>query len=174
MTFIYLGHIVGERPPGLFSWLAAVVLFGGILAAVILRGRSRVLFLVVAVVGLGATIDDLIVRSLRPSRPNLVVRLVAPGRDAESPVLVKVCGQTKRGKPESPTANGRHLLVTVDHIQMAEVRQNTALIPLRRGRHLLRVEITNTWHQEFQPAIVFQHIVDVKGGGSTRIPQCSR
>jgi hypothetical protein len=174
VTVYFLAHIVGERPPTVWSWIAAAALFAGLFGAIIRRGWLRMVCAAVAVCGLAGTVGDLIVRSARPPRPNLVVELVSPSREASSPILVKVCGQTKQGQPESPTADGRHLYVLVDHLPVAEVRRNTVLIPVTPGRHTIQVAITNTYHQQFAPSIDFTRGVTVTPGKPTRVPSCPR
>lgn len=172
MTVFFLAHIVGERPPGFVSWLAAIALFGGLLALIWVRGRARIICVVIAVAGLGGTVDDLFVRSLRPARPNLVIRLVSPSPRTHLPLWVKVCGSTRQGEPESPTARGRHLLVTLDNVQVAEARTNLVEIPVTRGVHELRVEITSPQHQEFLPPLIIQREIDVVGPGVSYVPAC--
>lgn len=168
-----IAHIVGMRPPGPLSWIAAGVLFGGLLAVLFGRGRMRFAGAALAVGGLVGTIDDVLVRSERPSRPNLVVRLVSPANRATDPLVVRVCGATN-GHPASPTANGRYLLVHIDGVPAAEVHSPTVLLSVRRGWHRVTVEITSRDHQQFRPPIVLQRSVYVTGEGVPGANTCSQ
>jgi hypothetical protein len=166
-----LAHIAGMRPPGWLSWIAAIALFGGLLAVLFRRGRVRLACAVIALAGMAGTIDDWYVRGLRPSRPDLVIRLVIPGSRATNPVVVQVCGRTRSGAA-APTANGRYLLVRVDGYQVAEVHASTVAIPMSRGEHVLSAEITSADHQEFQPPLKIERTVRVTGAGPPEPQAC--
>jgi len=157
-----VGHIVGMRPPDLFSWLAAAAACAGVL--VVILGRTPLqqrLGIALALVGVGATAYDIVQRSQAPPRPNLVVRLVSPGRRTGRPVLVQICGSTRRGRPTPPLADGRHLVVRLDGVQVAEVRVTRVVIPSSFGLHELLVEVTNAYHQGFAPPIIIRRRLDV-------------
>jgi hypothetical protein len=160
------------RPPGLLSWAAAIALFGGILGVLFGKRRVRRLCAAVAVLGLVGTVYDLYARSQRPARPDLVIRLINPPPTTTSPMLVRVCGRTREGAAESPTAGGRFLLVRVDGVQVGEIHGSTLVVPVGLGRHMLRVEITSQDHQEFQPALVVDRVIHVTGAGSSPAPTC--
>jgi hypothetical protein len=167
-----LAHIVGMRPPGLLSWVAAIALFGGLLGVLFRRGRLRLAFVFLALAGLAGTIDDLYVRGLRPSRPDLLIQLASPGNRTTNPVVVQICAHTHSGAPETPTANGRYLLVRVDGAQVAEVHTSTLAIPVSRGVHIVSAEITSPDHQEFQPALKIERLVRVTGTGPPQPGSC--
>lgn len=167
-----VAHVVGMRPPDLFSWVAAIVLGGGVLGALITEGRARRVYAVLALVGLAGTVDDLIMRNQRPARPDLVIRLVSPPRRTREPLVVRVCGTTMRGQSTSATANGRYLVVRLDGVLVAEVHDSTVTVPVSHGPHRVTVEITSRDHQEFQPPLVVQRSVDVVSGGIAHPPSC--
>jgi hypothetical protein len=162
------------RPPGLLSWIAATALFGGISGILVGRRRVRLVCAILALAGLGGTIADLYVRSQRPAAPDLVIRLISPSARTASPMLVRVCGLTHAGSPTPVIGGNRFLLVRVDGVQVDEVHNATVLIPARRGRHLLSVEVNSPDHQEFQPPVLVRRAVDVTGAGTSTAASCPR
>lgn len=167
------GHIVGMRPPGLISWLAALALFGGILGYLVDRSGRRRLWGVLAVAGLAGSVFDIVQRSAHPSRPDLVIRLVSPPARTGQPLVVRVCGTSRSGRQVPAVAEGRYLLVKVDGVQVAESHLSTVAIPVRPGRHQLTVEVTSPYHQEFAPPLTIQRDVWVSATGVSSVPGCS-
>jgi len=168
-----VAHIVGERSPGLLSWLAALLLWGSAAAALFTHGLARRCLVVTAMLGLAGSAWDLYERGQRPRRPDLVIQLVQPARQAFRPLAIQVCGRTTQGGLESPTANGRFMLVRLDGVQVAEVHQSAIFIPVSPGRHLLSVEINSPYHQEFQPPLLVTRYVQVRPAGhSVRFKAC--
>ena len=158
----FVGHIIGQQPPGPLSWVAAIALFGGIGGGIV--GRTplvRRCCWTLAVLGLIGTIADTVIRSQPPTRPNLTVTLASPGRRSGPEAYVRVCGYTRQGHSSNPTANGRHLLVRVDGMQRAEVRTRSVALPVPYGSHVLSVEITSADHRAFQPPILIIRRVHV-------------
>jgi hypothetical protein len=151
---LVVGHIVGQRPPGLLSWLAAIVLFGGLAGAFLVRRSwQRRLCGVIAVLGLVATIADNVIRAQNPAAPNLIVRLISPGARSGLPLVVRVCGYGRVGRPASVNAGGRFMLIRIGGVQRAEVHRATVIVPVGAGSHLLTVDVTSPDHQEFQPRL---------------------
>ena len=105
----FVGHIVGQQPPGLFSWVAAIALFGGIGGGIV--GRSALIrrcCWAVALLGLMGTAADMWMRSQPPAHPDLTIVLISPGRTAGPEVFVKVCGYTRQGQLADPSALSRN------------------------------------------------------------------
>jgi hypothetical protein len=161
------------RPPGVFSWIAAVALFGGIFGVLVSRQRVRLACAVLALAGLVGTIYDLYARSQRPAAPDLVIRLISPPGRSAAPMLVRVCGRTHTGSPVPVTAGNRYLLVRLDGVQADEVHSASVLVPAHRGRHVLTVEVNSPDHQEYQPPIIVKRPVDVTGAGASVAPTCN-
>src|SRR5579864_9115112 len=109
-----LAHIVGMRPPGVLSWVAAAALFGGLFAMLLRGGRVRLACGLLALAGLAGTLYDWKLRGDRPARPDLLIHLLSPRARATTPVVVQVCARTTHGVGVSATADGRFLLVRVD------------------------------------------------------------
>src|SRR5579884_3659935 len=150
---LFVGHVVGPAPPSLFSWLAALVL----------------------IAGFAAKVADIVIRSERPKAPDLIIRLVSPPSRTGRPLVVRVCGYTPGGAPESPTGSGRHLLIRLNGMQIAEVRQSTIVLPVEPGKRTLSVEITSPVHQEYQPAILIRRTLRVHGARRFgNPPSCGR
>src|SRR5579884_2544632 len=158
---LFVGHVVGSAPPSLFSWLAALVLIAGFAGMMVIRNRRvRQVSLALAIAGFAAKVADIVIRSERPKAPDLVVR---------------VCGYTPGGAPESPTGSGRHLLIRLNGMQIAEVRQSTIVLPVEPGKRTLSVEITSPVHQEYQPAILIRRTLRVHGARRFgNPPSCGR
>ncbi len=168
-----MGHIVGMRSPGLVSWLAAIALFAGGIALV--AGKMKAVRMaggVIAVVGLAGTIIDISLRSQPPPHPNLVITLVSPSRLTHDPLTVRVCGSTRNGAPTNPTAVGRHLLVTVDSVQMSETRVSTVSFMVKQGHHILTAQITSPYHQAYIPPIRVVRRIRVMPPGRETVPKC--
>jgi len=155
--------------------MAALLLGLGVIAAMITRAVARRVFLLVATIGLAATVWDIYERGLRPPRPDLTIRLVLPHSLTTMPVPIEVCGATRTGRPTSPTMDGRWLLVRVDGVQAAEVHQSTLVLPVTPGRHVLSVEINSPYHQEFVPPLkITETIRVVNHGGVIQLTPCKR
>jgi len=167
-------HVVGMRPPDLFSWIAAIALFGGLWGVLYFSQPLRLACVLLALAGLGATIDDWIVRAQRPAAPRIVVRLIAPPGRTTSPMVVRLCATLPSGRPTSPTADNRYMLIRLDGVQVAEIHQSTIMLSATPGRHQLFVEVNNSYHQEFQPRIAFQRTVTVTHKGFPHVPACPR
>jgi len=166
-------HVIGMRPPDLFSWIAAIALFGGLWGVVFDSRRPvRVVCLLLAFAGLGGTVDDWIVRADRPHPPAIAVRLISPAAQTTSPMVIRLCGRTPTGKPVSPTAGDRYMLIRLDGTQVAEIHRSTIQLFERPGRHVLFVEVNSPYHQEFQPRIAFQRTVMVTREGFPHVPAC--
>jgi hypothetical protein len=161
-----VAHVAGMRPPGIWSWIAAVVLFGGIGGAIALRPPFRWILATIALLGLVATGADMAMRSQRPTRPDLQVRLISPSGRTGNPFVVRLCGRRADGHPETPTASGRFMLVLLDGVQVGEARQSTALVRTRSGTHHLTVEVTSRDHQSFRPPITVHRLIRVRDTGT--------
>ena len=97
-----VGHIVGERPPTLLTWVIALVFGLGVIAAVMTKATGRKVFTVIAIMGLAGSVWDIYERGLRPPRPDLRITLVLPRHVTTMPVPVEVCGTTLTGRVISP------------------------------------------------------------------------
>ena len=126
-------HIIGMRPPNLWSWVAALALFGGLVGVVFATNRpQRLACVVLALAGLAGSIDDVIARSSRPARPDLVIRLVSPPRTPTDPVVIRVCGTTRNGRPTAVTVRG----AANEKCGTASAREELPNKP--RARHICR------------------------------------
>lgn len=169
----FVGHIVGERPPSLLSWLIAAVWGAALVAGFLTKRNVRRAAFALAFVGIAGSIWDEWNRGQRPPRPNLTIQLVLPSTRTTMPVPVKVCGFDHAGESVNPTADGRWLLVRVDGIQVAEVHATQILIPVRPGRHALSAEVNSPYHQEFVAPLKISRTIDVEArDGTISFPGC--
>ncbi|HYL72414.1 MAG TPA: hypothetical protein VEY89_14025 [Candidatus Dormibacteraeota bacterium] len=150
-----IAHILTGSPVPLgLQWLAAVLLFGGLLAAFALRGRAwRVLAAALAVLGFGGTAASWALAAVQPGAPPYGMRIIAPrdGAQVASPVTLTVCGVRGDGSTLPATDAAHYLVVTVDGHEVPTVDQWQFAEPLALGMHSITVELVTPAHHVFSP-----------------------
>ena len=172
-----VGHVVGSRPPGLFSWLTSLMWAFGFVGLIVVRARPlRWGCIALIVTGLAGTGYDIYERGLSPPRPPLIVRMVSPTNgNTPVPLLVQLCATTPHGGPASVTDGSRWVLVLLDGHQVAESHSSVLSIQTRPGRHVLTVYLNSPYHQKYAPPIRFNRVVEVSATGSfPHVERCPR
>jgi hypothetical protein len=102
------------------------------------------------------------VAMLSPPPPPYTLSLVV-SQQTTSPVQVTVCARKADGSPAA-TPDGDHVLgVLIDGVQVANQSTGQFPVPMARGRHALRIELLTRDHREFNPTILVDTAVTVKG-----------
>ena len=150
-----IAHILTGSPVPLgLQWLAAVLLFGGLLAACALRGRGwRVLAAAAAVLGFGGTATSWALAAVQPGAPPYSVHIAAPrdGTHVASPLTLIVCGVRGDGSTLPATDAAHYLVVIVDGHEVPTVDQWQFAEPLELGSHAITVELVTPAHHAFSP-----------------------
>jgi hypothetical protein len=159
------------RVPGFVPWLAAVVMWGGVVGALMIRVRRwRALSGAAALCGLAGVLAISIFGSA-PARPTYSLVLASPLQPSVmSPVVVSACGRNADGSVTTVPGPGRYLTVFVDGRQAVETVQSAAQFAVPVGHHQLRVEVLTAGHQEYQPPLSVDLTITVTGTATPRIP----
>ncbi|MBV9100520.1 MAG: hypothetical protein JOZ46_04265 [Candidatus Dormibacteraeota bacterium] len=156
--------LVGSPVPQALQWLAAVLLFGGALAAVALRSRTRrAAACVVAALGAAGTAAAWTLAAVQPGPAPYALRITAPadGARASSPLTLTVCGVRGDGTTVPATDPTHYLVVFVDGHEVATVDQWQFAEVLSPGAHTLAVQLVTPVHHAFNPPATTAIRVDI-------------
>lgn len=169
-----IAHVlVGSPVPLAVQWVAAVMLFGGLVAAVALRGRWwRIGSVSLALLGLVGTATTWTFAALQPGAPPYSLRIVSPAADARvsSPLTVGVCGVRGDGTTLPATDAAHYLVVSLDGHEVVTVDQSEFAELVAPGAHTITVQLVTPAHHAFSPPATATVRVDVASGAPTAPP----
>ena len=160
-----IAHVlIGSPVPLAAQWVAAALLFGGGLAAVVVRRRVwRVVATALAVCGLGGTLTAWVAAAVQPGSPPYSLRIAMPANGARvpSPVTLTVCGVRSDGTMLPATDAAHYLAVFVDGREVPTVDAWQFAEAVGPGTHVIRVELVTPAHHAFNPPAAARATISV-------------
>lgn len=146
-------HVLsGSLLPLGVEWAAAVLLFGGGVAAVAVRRPAwRRTAIAAAAVGLIVTATGWVADATLPGRAPYALRIVEPQRVTNPAAVFTVCGVRGDGTLLTPTDADHWLVPFIDGAQRSAI--NAAVYPVRLtvGVHTVRFDLVTPAQREFTP-----------------------
>lgn len=174
-----IAHIIPSA-----SSLAILAAWGvsslGLLAGAVLLiadlHRRRLGALVLSLSSAGAVVAAL-VTPWPPAPPGYSISVVIrhTGDRITSPVAITVCGRTSDGSATAVPGADRVVYMALDGKQVMTVRAASMVVPMTSGKHLLRLEILTGDHRAFQPPLLTDLQITVRGRAAPAFTtSCSR
>jgi hypothetical protein len=148
-----IAHVLsGSVLPVGVEWLAAVLLFGGVLAFMIARRPVwRRAATATALVGFIVTTAGFVADSTLPGPAPYGLRIVAPRQRTPPNAVITVCGVRSDGMLLTPTDGSHWLAPFIDGKQRPLINASVFPVQLPLGRHEVRFDLVTASQREFSP-----------------------